>query len=131
MRQLNPSLFGKVVNWDDIPQREIRPGVRRRIFSTDEVMIAHHELEVGMTLNPHHHDDFDQLVFIAQGRCNYYVDGVAHEMVPGSFLLVPRGAEHYVEPTEGPCINIDFFTPPRADLLERLEGPLASPADPA
>jgi len=118
---LNPSLFGKVVNWDDIPQREVRAGVRRRIYATDEVLIAHHELEVGMTLNPHVHEDFDQLVHIAEGRCNYYVDGVANEMTAGSFLLVPRGAEHYVEPLEAPCVNIDFFIPPRADLLEKLE----------
>ncbi|AJR18772.1 cupin domain-containing protein [Pimelobacter simplex] len=121
MTALNPSLFGKVVNWDDLPQREIRPGVRRRIFATDEVLIARHELEVGMTLNPHSHEDFDQLVFIASGRCNYHVAGVAHDMRPGSFLLVPRGAEHYVEPTEGPCVNIDYFVPPRADLLAQLE----------
>lgn len=121
MSGINPSLFGKVVAWEDIPQREIRPGVKRRIFATDEVLIAHHELEVGMTLNPHSHEDFDQLVFIAQGRCRYHVSGVPHEMGPGSFLLVPRGAEHFVEPTEGPCINIDYFVPPRADLLAKLE----------
>jgi quercetin dioxygenase-like cupin family protein len=70
-----------------------------------------------MDLNPHHHDDFDQLVLILGGRCKYYVDGVPHEMGPGSMLLVPRGAEHYIEPTEGPCINVDVFTPPRADFL--------------
>lgn len=123
MTPLNPSLFGRVVNWDDLPQREIRPGVRRRIFATDEVLIAHHELEVGMTLNPHSHEDFDQLVFIASGRCRYHVAGTPHEMGPGSFLLVPRGAEHYVEPTEGPCVNIDYFVPPRADLLAQVELP--------
>lgn len=121
MSEINAALFGRVVNWDRIPQREIRPGVRRRIFATEEVLIAHHELEVGMDLNPHTHEDFDQLVYIAAGRCNYYVDGVANDMTPGSFLLVPRGAEHYVEPTEGPCVNIDIFAPPRADLLAKLE----------
>ncbi|GAA2396991.1 cupin domain-containing protein [Dactylosporangium salmoneum] len=121
MSPRNPALFGKVINWAEIPQREIRPGVRRRIFATDEVLIAHHELEVGMEVNPHSHDDFDQLVYIESGRCNYYVDGVANDMRAGSFLLVPRGAEHYVEPTEGPCVNIDFFVPPRADLLAKLE----------
>ncbi|MEO6885546.1 MAG: cupin domain-containing protein [Jatrophihabitantaceae bacterium] len=112
----NPSLFGKVVNWDDLPQTTVRAGVRRRIYATDEVMIAHHELDLGMDLNPHTHQDFDQLVYIASGRCNYYLDGTAHDMVAGSFLLVPRGAEHYVEPTEAPCVNIDLFAPPRTDL---------------
>lgn len=121
MAARNPRLFGRVVNWDDVPQKEIRPGVRRRLYATDEVLIAHHELEVGMTLNPHTHEDFDQLVYIASGRCNYYVDGEPNDMRAGSFLLVPRGSEHYVEPTEAPCVNIDYFVPPRADLLAALE----------
>lgn len=118
---LNRALFGRVVNWDDIPQVQLRPGVRRRVYATDQVMLAHHELDVGMDLNPHRHDEFDQLVYIASGRCNYYIDGVAHDLGAGSFLLVPRGAEHYVEPTEGPCINIDIFTPPRADFADALD----------
>jgi quercetin dioxygenase-like cupin family protein len=121
MTRHNPALFGRVVNWDDIPQTQLRPGVRRRVYSTDQVMLAHHELEVGMDLNPHHHDDFDQLVYIASGRCNYYIEGVPHDLVAGSFLLVPRGAEHYVEPTEAPCVNIDIFTPPRADFADGLD----------
>lgn len=116
----NEHLFASVVNWDELPVTEVRPGVRRRVYATDEVMIAYHELEVGMTLNPHTHDDFDQLVHIAQGRANYYVDGTPHDMRAGSFMLVPRGSEHYVEPTEGPCVNIDYFVPPRADLMPPL-----------
>ncbi|MET9683515.1 cupin domain-containing protein [Streptomyces coeruleorubidus] len=117
MSTRNTALFNAVVNWDELPVTQVRPGVRRRVYATDEVMICHHELEAGMTLNPHRHEDFDQLVHIAEGRANYYVDGVAHDMRAGSFLLVPRGSEHYVEPTQTPCVNIDFFVPPRADLL--------------
>ncbi len=125
MTARNARLCGKVVNWEDIPQKQLRPGVRRRIFATDDVLIAQHELEVGMDLNPHTHADFDQLVYIASGRCNYYIDGTAHDLTAGSFLLVPRGAEHYVEPTGGTCVNIDLFVPPRADLLpdaDHLDG---------
>ncbi len=117
MTTRNAALFSTVINWDELPVTQVRPGVRRRVYATDEMMICHHELDVGMTLNPHRHENFDQLVHIAQGRANYHVDGVAHDMRAGSFLLVPRGSEHYVEPTEAPCVNIDFFVPPRADLL--------------
>jgi quercetin dioxygenase-like cupin family protein len=121
MTDRNAKLFGTVVNWDDIPVTDLRPGVRRQVYATDEVMLARHELEVGMQLNPHTHNDFDQLVYIAGGRCNYYVDNVPHDMSAGSFLLVPRGSEHYVEPTEAPCINIDVFVPPRADMISSLD----------
>jgi quercetin dioxygenase-like cupin family protein len=117
----NPQLFGVVVKWDDIPVTDLRPGVRRQVYATDQVMLARHELQVGMQLNPHTHTDFDQLVYIADGRCNYYIDSVPHDMTAGSFLLVPRGSEHYVEPTEAPCVNIDVFVPPRADMISALD----------
>ncbi|MFF5261933.1 cupin domain-containing protein [Actinomadura viridis] len=120
MTPRNPKLYGRVIGWDDIPETRLRAGVRRKVYATDEVMIAHHRLAVGMDLNPHSHEDFDQLVLITEGRCNYYVDGVANPMGPGDMLLVPRGAEHYIEPLEEPCVNIDIFVPPRADFAPSL-----------
>jgi hypothetical protein len=36
-------------------------------------------------------------------------------MTAGSMLLVPAGAEHYIQPLSEPCINLDVFAPPRAD----------------
>jgi quercetin dioxygenase-like cupin family protein len=111
-------LFGRSVNWDDIPEEVIRPGVRRRCYATDSVMLVWHSLDVGMALNPHRHEDFDQLATVLDGRALYYIDGVPHEMTAGSMLLVPRGHEHYIEPVQAPCINLDVFAPPRADLAD-------------
>lgn len=116
----NPLLYGLVVNWDDIPEETVRPGVRRRVYATDEVMIAWHRLDVGMAVNPHSHAEFDQLVLITGGVCDYHVAGSAHRMRAGSLLLVPAGAEHHIVPIEGPCINIDIFVPPRADFAGAL-----------
>lgn len=116
----NESLYRRVVHWDDIPEEEVRRGVRRRGYSTDEVMLMMNVVEEGMELKPHSHEDFDQLVCISEGRCNYYVDGEPHEMGPGSMMLVPAGAEHYIEPLESPCANLDIFVPPRADYEASL-----------
>lgn len=120
MTSLNANLYSTVVSWDDIETVDVRPGVRRKLYSTDQVMFAWHSLDVGMQINPHSHADFDQLVFIAEGVCDYHVGGVAHRMTAGSFMLVPAGAEHHVVPVEGPCINIDVFTPPREDFLQQM-----------
>jgi quercetin dioxygenase-like cupin family protein len=111
----NEKLYRQVVSWDQIPAEAVRPGVSRRGYSTDEVMLMWNTVEREMELKPHSHEDFDQLVCIFEGRCNYYVDGEPHEMGPGSMMLVPAGAEHYIEPLEGSCENLDIFVPPRAD----------------
>ncbi len=110
-------LYGKVVRWDDVPLEQVRPGVSRRGYVTDDVMLVMNYVEPGLQVNPHVHEDFDQLAYLASGRADYYIDGEPHEMVPGSLLLVPAGSEHYIEPLESPCLNLDIFVPPRQDLM--------------
>lgn len=117
----NSNLYGKVLRWDDLPEEALRPGVRRKSYATDECMLVMNTLDPDMRLNPHVHDEFDQLVYILGGRCNYYIDGVAREMTPGSLMLVPAGSPHYVEPLDGPCLNLDIFVPPRKDLAHLVE----------
>lgn len=108
------NLYRRVVKWDDLALEDVRPGVRRCAYTTDDIQLVMNHVEPGMDLRPHSHNDFDQLVYIVSGRANYYIDDVAYEMHAGSMLLVPAGAPHYVDPIE-PTLNLDIFVPPRAD----------------
>lgn len=123
---LNELMYGLVIRWEDLPEQTIRPGVQRRLYSNDEVTIAWHRLARDMTLNPHTHEDFDQLVWIVEGECDYYVDGEPRRMGPGTMMLVPAGSEHYIEPVSEYCINIDVFAPPRPDFLAVAQQQLAA-----
>jgi quercetin dioxygenase-like cupin family protein len=116
----NEKLYRRVVTWDEIPMEDVRPGVRRSGYATDEVMLMWNVVDTEMETKPHSHEDFDQLVCIYQGTCRYHVEGVPHEMGPGSMMLVPAGAEHYIEPLEGPVANLDIFVPPREDYADSL-----------
>lgn len=60
-------------------------------------MLSLNELEAGMQLNPHVHDEFDQLAYILEGTADYYIGDDAHRMGPGSMLLVPAKAVHHIE----------------------------------
>lgn len=120
----NNSLYGRVLNWDDLPEEVVRRGVRRRSYATDEVMLVMNWLSPGMELNPHKHHDFDQLAVIISGRANYYIGDQPHAMTAGSMLLVPAGSMHHIEPIdgeEGEVANLDIFAPPRADLLHLVD----------
>ena len=79
----------KAVRWDEIPDEEVRPGVRRRGFGTEDVLLVLNECEPGMDLRPHSHD-FDQLAMIVSGTARYHVGDVANEVGPGSVLLVNK-----------------------------------------
>ena len=109
------------VNWDEIPDEPVRPGVRRRGFGTDRVLLVMNECEPGMDLRPHVHD-FDQIAMIVSGRANYQVGDEPNEMGPGSIVLIPAGVEHYIEPIGDEVVqNIDVFAPARDDLIHLLE----------
>jgi quercetin dioxygenase-like cupin family protein len=111
----NEQLYNRVVSWDDVPVEVARPGVTRKAYSTDEVMLVWNTVEKGLRVRPHSHEDFDQLVLILSGECDYYVSGEPHRMRARDVLLVPAGAEHFIDVVHGPCVNIDVFAPPRAD----------------
>jgi quercetin dioxygenase-like cupin family protein len=109
------------VDWESIPYEDVRPGVRRRAFGTPDVLLVMNECEPGMALKPHSHD-FAQVVLIVAGHAIYHVDSNANEMGPGSVLLVPPGATHYIEPLGDELVlNLDVFAPPRADYRHLLD----------
>lgn len=123
----NSQLYRRVVDWAVIPEEQVRPGVRRRSYATDECMLVMNYLEPGMELNPHVHEEFDQLAYILAGEADYYIDGEPNRMGPGSMLLVPAGSPHYISPRGGPVENLDIFCPPREDLLHLVS--YLQPAD--
>lgn len=103
-------------HWDDLPSEHVRPGVSRKGFGTDDVILVMNEVEPEMEARPHSHDDFDQIATIVSGRAIYHVGDVAHEVGPGSLLVIPAGVEHYIEPVGDEVVkNLDVFAPARDD----------------
>jgi quercetin dioxygenase-like cupin family protein len=102
-------------NWDEIPDEEARPGIRRRGFGNDDCLLVYNECRPGMALRPHSHD-FDQIAMITRGRAVFHVGDAGHEVGPGSVLLIRAGEEHYIEPVGDETVhNIDVFVPLRED----------------
>ena len=112
---------GLAVHWDEVPSEPVRPGVRRRGFGTNDLLLVLNECEPGMDLRPHSHD-FDQVALITKGRAIYHIGEASNEVGPGCVMLIPAGAEHYIEPLGDETVeNIDVFAPAREDYLHLLE----------
>ncbi len=63
-----------------------------------------------------------EVVRAVSGSAIYHVGEVGHEVGPGSFLVIPAGAMHYIEPVgKEVVLNIDFFMPPREDYLHLVK----------
>lgn len=109
-------------NWDAIPSEHVRRGVSRKGFGNSDVILVMNEIDPEIDVAPHTHDDFDQIATIVEGHAVYHVGGVGHEVGPGSLLYIPAGVEHYIEPKgEERVLNMDVFSPARADYLHLLE----------
>jgi len=109
-----------LVRWDDLQQEEVRPGVHRCAFGTDDVMLVMNELRPGMEVNPHSHD-FDQIALVVEGTARFYVEGQVYDVPQGSLLHIPANAQHYGEPVgDRRVLNLDVFAPPRADYAHLL-----------
>jgi 4-hydroxy-2-oxoheptanedioate aldolase len=107
-------------NWVDIPDEYVRPGIRRRGFGTVSCLLVQNTCQPGLELRPHSHD-FEQIALIVSGRGRYHIGEVAHEVGPGSVLLVPAGVMHYIEPADEVIENLDIFAPARADYLHLID----------
>ena len=109
--------LGHVVNWLDVPSEVVRKGVSRKGFRSGNTLLVMNECHPGMDPNPHSHD-FEQLVYILQGRVRFHLNDEAHELGAGSMLVVPAGVRHYMEfQGDEEVLNLDVFSPPRPDYL--------------
>ena len=50
----------------------------------------------------------------------FSVDGDERVLSPGEFSYVPPNALHGIESLDEDVLALDIFSPPRADILERL-----------
>jgi quercetin dioxygenase-like cupin family protein len=80
-----------------------------------------------MELRPHSHS-FDQIALITSGCGRYHVGETAHEVGPGSVLLVPAGVTHFIETVDETIENLDVFAPARDDYLHLLSWMRDEPA---
>ncbi len=110
-----------VYNLQDIPSESPRPGLVRRGFRGDNVLLVWNELQPGMQLRPHKHP-FEQVACILSGRCRFHVGDQTFEAGPGSVFRIPPDVMHYGEPIGNEvCVNLDVFSPPREDYLHMVE----------
>lgn len=108
-------------NWNEAVWEPLRPGMKRVVFglAAQEMSCTIAEVLPGHETKPHTHPN-EQIAFIIQGTCDYYVDGKPHAMKPGSWVVVPPNVEHYIHvyDSKEPVLNVDVFVPLRPEYSE-------------
>ncbi len=110
------------VNLNRLPELQLAPGIMARVVTAQAMTVAHVTLEAGALLPLHTHVN-EQLVNVVEGHLELTVDGVKHDLVPGTVMVLAPNIPHSGKAITN-CRVIDVFHPIREDFrqaLERLE----------
>ena len=112
-------------NWTDIvkdmePGPTLPAGMSRRGIILGEVMLALHEAVPNLKATPHRHPSA-QITYMLEGKMRMTVDGKDQVLSPGEFAYIPPNILHGIESLDQHVLALDIFSPPRADIIERLK----------
>ena len=97
------------------PWEPVREGVERKAFSGDGATVSLNRLQPGHEPRPHDHPH-EQIVYILSGQIDFHIGETVTRLGAGGLLVVPPNARHWgVVVGDEPVLNLDVFTPKRAE----------------
>ncbi len=111
----------RIVHYRDVPLIELVPGLKSHIVSAEKVMVSFVTAEPNSYLPPHRHQS-EQITVVMDGTIDFIVDGKLYHLKKGNVVTIPSNIEHGGYISDNGCRVIDVFSPPRQDLVAKLEG---------
>lgn len=105
-------------NWNELPLKELRAGVARKAFTGEGATLAINYFKPGHTPAPHHHI-FEQIALVLEGEADFHVGDEVVHLTPGGYVVIPPEVMHHLVATgDQDVVNLDVFTPKRAEYVE-------------
>jgi quercetin dioxygenase-like cupin family protein len=108
--------------WEDMPKERVNDLLDRRLITGDRMMLAHVYLKKGCIVPKHSHEN-EQLTYILEGALRFKLGDDQHETLvvnAGEVLHIPSNVPHEAEALED-TLDVDVFSPPRADWLNKTD----------
>ena len=118
-------------NWDDIPREQLTSLLDRKLITADRMMLAHVYLKKGCVVPMHTHDN-EQLTYILEGALHFFIgpdDAEGVVVRAGEVLHLPSNVPHKAVALQD-TLDVDIFSPPRQDWLDKTDSYLRSEPDP-
>lgn len=103
----------------ELPVEDLNPLISRALITGERTMLAHVYLKKGAIVPQHSHDN-EQITYLLSGALRFWLGENGEEEVvvrAGEVLHIPPNVPHKAEALED-CVDVDIFTPPRADWLD-------------
>jgi quercetin dioxygenase-like cupin family protein len=108
----------KHYRWNDMPKEPLKPGLSRRLITSERMMIAHVYLKKGENVPQHSHEN-EQLTYILEGALHFWFGPTGSQEITvraGEVVVIPSHVPHRALALED-TLDVDVFCPPRADWL--------------
>jgi quercetin dioxygenase-like cupin family protein len=106
----------KYTSFAEIPVDHMNPLLDRQYVHGEQGMLARILLRKGCIVPTHSHEN-EQITYILEGALRFTMDdGRVITVSAGETLVIPSNMPHQAEALED-TIDLDVFTPPRADWI--------------
>ena len=111
-------------SWNTIPKdveagATLPAGMSRQAMVVGDIMLALHEAFPNLKCKPHSHAS-GQTTYMIKGKLKMRIGKSTKVIEPGQFAYVPPNTEHSIESLDEYVLALDVFSPPRPDILARL-----------
>ncbi len=107
------------ITWNSVPLEDLNPLLQRHFVVGQEIMLARVLLKKGCVVPEHCHHN-EQVTYVLEGALRFWIDGRVIVVNAGEVLLIPAHMPHKAEAIED-TVDIDIFTPPRADWIGKTD----------
>lgn len=114
-----PASTLQYIPWHTIPLEDLNPLLQRQFVVGQEIMLARVLLKKGCIVPEHSHHN-EQLTYIVEGALKFWIDRQEIVVHAGEVLCIPSNMPHKAEAMED-TVDLDVFTPPRADWINKTD----------
>jgi len=109
----------KYIPWNSVELEDLNPLLQRQMIVGQAIMVARVLMKKGCIVPEHSHHN-EQVTYILEGALKFWIDGKEIVVNAGEVLTIPSHMVHKAEAL-AETVDLDVFTPPRADWLNRTD----------
>ena len=110
----------KYLAWKDVEREKLNEKIDREMVVGEGLMLARVFIRKGGHVPLHHHHN-EQVTYILEGALKFAIDGKEIVVKAGEVLCIPPNMPHEAWAVED-TLDLDVFTPPREDWLNKSDG---------
>jgi len=93
--------------------------------SAENVTISFVSMDPNSAFATHRHES-EEIVIVVDGECDEIVEGKLYHLKEGDVIVLPSNIEHGGYISDKGYKAIDIFSPPRKDIVAKLQKVLSS-----